>query len=81
MTFRMVRNTAIEKYLLGRVEPFAPRFDVEEIDDLGLPLRVIGFGLGAEAARELIAKTINQPGETSACSKVREAAHSTKNVK
>lgn len=56
MSFRMVRNPQMEKYLLGRVEPFAPRFDVEEVDDLGLPLRVIATGIGAEAARQVIAK-------------------------
>jgi hypothetical protein len=55
--YRLVRNAAIERWMLGRQEPFAPRYDVEEIDEnhTRLPLRVIASGVDAELARAIIA--------------------------
>jgi hypothetical protein len=53
--YRLVRNVAIEKWILGRPEPFAPRYDVEEIDAERMPVRVIAIGVDAELARAIIA--------------------------
>jgi hypothetical protein len=53
--YRLVRNLPIEKYRTGAPQPFAPLYDVEEIDADRMPLRVIAIGLGAEAARAAIA--------------------------
>jgi hypothetical protein len=55
MNYRLVRNIAIEKYRLGHAEPFAPLYDVEEIDAERMPVRVIAIGVGAEAGRAVIA--------------------------
>lgn len=56
MTYRLTRNIPYEKYVLGHPEPFAPRYDVEELDaDTGrIPVRVHAVGARAEAARALI---------------------------
>lgn len=51
----MVRNPPIEKLLLGHHEPFAPLYDVEEIDSSGMPVRVIACGVHADVARKVIA--------------------------
>lgn len=56
MSYRLIRNVPMERFQLGHAEPFAPLFDVEEIDADRMPVRVIASGLGAEAAREAIAK-------------------------
>lgn len=54
-SYRLVRNIPLERYRLGHPEPFAPLFDVEEIDHWRMPVRVIACGIGAEAARRAIA--------------------------
>jgi len=46
----------MERWALGHAEPFAPRYDVEEIDDTRTPVRVIATNVGAEAARAIIAR-------------------------
>lgn len=54
--YRLVRNPPIEKWILGHHEPFAPRFDVEEIDAERMPVRIIATGVGAEEGRRIIAR-------------------------
>lgn len=56
LRLRLVRNVPIEKWLLGHPEPFAPRFDVEEVDDARIPIRTHATGATAEQARAVIAK-------------------------
>ncbi len=62
--YRLVRNLPIEKWILGHPEPYAPRYDVEEIDDWRMPVRLLAIGVGAEAARAILARVagIEQPG-------------------
>ena len=54
--YRLVRNQPMEKLLTGAPQPFAPYYDVEEVDVWRMPVRVIAYGIGAEAAREAIGK-------------------------
>jgi hypothetical protein len=54
--FRLVRNLPMERFARGAPQPFAPLFDVEEVDDLRLPVRVIASAVGAEDARAIIAR-------------------------
>jgi hypothetical protein len=54
-SYRLARNPPMERWRLGHVEPFHPLFDVEEIDDNRLPVRVIASGVDAETARAVIA--------------------------
>lgn len=56
MTYHLIRNIPAEKYLYGRPEPFAPRYDVEELDADRIPIRIHAAGVTAEAARALIAR-------------------------
>jgi hypothetical protein len=53
--YRLVRNVAMEKWALGHVEPFAPLYDVEEVDADRMPVRVIAIGVDAVLARAIIA--------------------------
>lgn len=53
----------MEKWILGRPEPFAPFYDVEEIDAERMPVRVVATGVGAEDARKVIAKLAGTEGE------------------
>jgi len=46
----------MERWITGASQPFAPRFDVEELDDDGYPIAVVATGVGAEDARVAIAK-------------------------
>lgn len=56
MTYRLVRNVPAERYIHGRPEPFAPRYDVEEIDAARIPIRTHGSAMQAEAATALLAR-------------------------
>jgi hypothetical protein len=62
--YRLVRNMPMETLLLGRPEPFAPRYDVEEIDDQRTPVRVIAIGVGAEDARAVIGDVAGMESES-----------------
>jgi hypothetical protein len=53
--YRLIRNLPMERLIKGRNDPFAPLFDVERVDDMRLPIAVIASGVGAEAARAIIA--------------------------
>jgi hypothetical protein len=53
--YRLARNPTMERWRFGKAEPFRPLFDVEEIDDNRLPVRVIASGVDAETARAVIA--------------------------
>jgi hypothetical protein len=56
VAYRLVRNAPMEMYVKGAADPFAPWFDVEGVDETGMPVCVISYGTGAEAARRIIAK-------------------------
>jgi hypothetical protein len=53
MPYRLVRNIALEKYYFGSAQPFAPLYDVEELDANRMPARVIATG-GAAWCRKVI---------------------------
>ena len=56
LLYRLVRNLPMEKFLLGKPEPFRPLYDVEEIDGTRMPVRIVAIALVAENARAVIAR-------------------------
>jgi hypothetical protein len=54
--FRLVRNSPMERWILGHPDEFAPRFDVEEVDGWHMPVAVLATGVGAEYARAAITR-------------------------
>jgi hypothetical protein len=53
--YRLVRNVPMERYHFGIARHFEPTYDCEEIDDLGMPVRLLFTG-GAEQCRMAIAR-------------------------
>lgn len=55
---RLVRNAKLEAYRAEdrRPTPFSPLYDVEQLDADGTVVRLLAWGVSAEAARAAVAR-------------------------
>jgi hypothetical protein len=44
----------MEKWCKGRIDHFAPLYDVEEFDEWYMPVRIHAIAVGAETAQRII---------------------------